>query len=167
MATTLETVLTFILSGSYNKDYDLQDTKNNLKLNKGDTLATGTSANQADLMWHDTRTLTATSEDLDLAGSLTDAFGDTLTLVKVKMILIHNKSTTATETLAVGGAAANQFVNWIGNSSDIVNIGPDGLLLLWSPVDGYAVTAATGDLLKIDSGSDTITYDIVVIGTSA
>ena len=167
MATTLATTLTLLLRGNYNKEFDLQDASNNLALNVGDTLATGTGANQADVLWHDTRTLTATSEDLDLAGSLTDAFGDTVTFVKVKGILIHNKSTTATEILAVGGAASNQLINWVANNSDIVNIGPDGVLLLWSPVDGYAVTASTGDLLKIDSGSDTITYDIVIIGTSA
>lgn len=167
MATTLATTLTLILSAKYNKDFDLQDAVNNLTLNKNDTLATGTGSNQADVLWHDTRSLTATSEDLDMAGSLTNAFGDTVTFATIKGILIHNKSTSSTEILSVGGAAANQLINWVGNSSDIVKIGPDGILLLWNPIDGYAVTAGTGDLLKIDSGTDTIEYDIVILGTSA
>lgn len=39
----------------------------------------GTTANKADLVWADTRTIAASgSEDLDLAGELTTAFGDTL-----------------------------------------------------------------------------------------
>lgn len=41
-------------------------------------LASGTSASQADLVWSDTRSLTATSENLDLAGSLTGALGTTV-----------------------------------------------------------------------------------------
>ena len=131
------------------------------------TSAAGAAATAADIMFADRRTLTATSEDLDLAGILTDAYKDVLTYAVVCGFLVRNRSTTTTEILAVGGAAANQFINWVGNSSDIVNVGPNGFMFLWSPVDGYAVTAGTGDLLKIDAGADTIIYDIIVIGTSA
>jgi len=48
-----------------------------------------------------------------------------------------------------------------------VNVGPDGYLLVWSPIDGYAVTATSADILQIDPGANTIAYDIVIIGTSA
>jgi len=164
---TLATTLSFILDALLVDSDDLNSTRGALSHPLSDTLATGTAANQADKMWYDSHSLAATSEDLDLAGSLTDVFGNTVTFVKVKAIIIHNKSTTATENLAVGGAAANQFINWVANASDIVNVGPDGILFLWSPIDGYAVTAGTGDLLKIDAGSDTIAYDIIIIGTSA
>jgi len=129
-------------------------------------LASGTSASQADLVWSDTRTLAATSENLDLAGSLSGALGTTVTFAKVSGIIIRNNTATAAAKLLVGGAASNQFINWVANSSDILQIGPSGILFLTSPVDGYAVTAATGDILKIDSGAATISYSIVIWGRS-
>jgi len=167
MTATLATKINIVLSAAYEDTDDIDPRLGSLAFAIADSLADGTADNQADLFFADRRTLTATSEDLDLAGSLTDAKGNTLTFVEIVAILIHNRSTTATEKLAVGGAAANQFINWVANSSDIVNIGPDGILLLWSPVDGYGVTAGTGDLLKIDAGSDTIIYDILLVGRSA
>ena len=146
---------------------DLETAQSILNQSYDDSMTTGTSANQVDKVWSDSRTLAATSETLDLAGSLTDAFGSTVTFVKVRTILIHNTSTTTTEVLAIGGAAGTQFVNWVANSSDIVNIGPDGIFLLHSPIDGYAVGAGASDFLKIDAGADTITYEIIIWGTSA
>lgn len=133
------------------------------------SMLSGTSNSQSDVVWSDTRTLAATSEDLDLAGSLPaplDPSG-TVTFAEVTLIAIRNKSTTSTEILSVGGAAANQFINWVGDATDIVKIGANGVLLWTAPVDGAAVTAGTGDKLKIDSGADTITYDILIVGRSA
>ncbi|RWB65402.1 MAG: hypothetical protein EOQ49_32270, partial [Mesorhizobium sp.] len=52
-------------------------------------LTNGTGANQADLLFADTRTLSASAtEDLDLAGALADVFGTTITMVEVVAILI-------------------------------------------------------------------------------
>lgn len=165
MAVTTNLQLT--VNSTLTETLDLSTPRDSLVMNLSDALATGTSANQADVLWHDSRLLSATSEDLDLAGILTDGLGNTVTFVTVKAIVIHNTSTTATESLAVGGAASAQFVNWVGAADDEVNVGPDGVFLLWSPIDGYDVTATTGDLLKIDSGADNITYEIAIIGTSA
>jgi hypothetical protein len=168
MATpTLAVDLAVKLDLKYVDSDDMNEKRGDFLWQVIDALTSGTGSDQSDLLFWDTRTLTATSENLDLAGSLSDVFDNTLTFVKIKAIVIQNTSTTATENLAVGGAASNQFINWVANSSDIVNIGPSGIFVLWSPIDGYAVTAATGDLLKIDAGSDTITYKIVLIGTSA
>ena len=168
MATpTLATDIRFSLTAEYVDSVDLNPGRGTLPVTVEAALATGTGANQADLLWWDTRTLAAASEDLDLAASLVDVFDNVLTFVEIVGIYIRNQSTTTTEILAVGGAAGNQFINWVANSSDIINIGPDGFFFLWSPIDGYAVTATTGDLLKIDAGADTITYDIILIGRSA
>ena len=167
MAKTLATTMSLKIAATYENDAALNSTLGVLTHVISDALATGTAAEKADLFYAQRRTLAATSEDLDLAGILLDDYRAALTFVKIRGLLIHNLSTTTTENLAVGGAAATQFVNWVGNASDIVNVGPNGILFLWSPQDGYAVTAGTGDLLKIDAGSDTIIYDIIVIGTSA
>ena len=168
MATpTLLAQLSFILNVQYVDTDDINEARGTISFNLSDDLTSGTTTDKADLLWWDTRTLAATSEDLDLAAGLTDTFGNVLTFVEIVGLAIKNTSTTTAEILAVGGAAGNQFINWVANSSDIVNIDPDGILFLWSPLDGYTVTAGTGDLLKIDAGAATITYEIVIIGRSA
>jgi hypothetical protein len=133
-------------------------------------LANGTGANQADLRFADRRTLAASaSESLDLAGSLVDALGTTLTFARVKALLVEASSAN-TNNVVLGGAASNAFVNWVSDATDKVVIRPGGLLLLVAPgATGYAVTAATGDLLQVaNSGGTTgVTYDITIIGSSA
>ena len=133
-------------------------------------LATGTGADQADLIFSDTRTIAASSdEDLDLAGGLTDALGSTLTMVRVKAIIVTADSGN-TNNVEVGGASANQFINWVGDASDKIVVMPGGMFCLVAPdATAYAVTAATGDLLNIaNSGAGTgVTYSIIIIGASA
>ena len=167
MATTLTTSLAFALATRFVTDNDLSDPADALSMDWSDTLANGTGTDQADLIFHDRRTLVATSEDFDLAATLLDVYGSAITFVDVKGLFINNRNTTAGHTLSIGGAAGTQFVSWVGAANDEVNIGPNGLFVLWSPIDGYAVGAGASDLLKIDAGANTIIYDIVVIGTSA
>lgn len=130
-------------------------------------LASGTGANQASNLYHAQRTLVASaSEDLDLAGTLTNAFGVTLTFTKVKALIIH-AATGNTNDVQVGGGGVNSFVNWVADASDIVNVKPGGTLILVAPnAAGYAVTAGTGDLLHItnSAGTTSVTYDVIVIG---
>jgi hypothetical protein len=133
-------------------------------------LSTGTGANQADKIFHDQRTLTASStENLDLAGVLVDAFGTTITLLRVKVLLVYAAAAN-TNNVLVGGAASNQFINWVGDPTDVVVVRPGGLFLTVAPdATGFAVTPNTGDLLKVanSAGGTSVTYDIVIIGASA
>lgn len=133
-------------------------------------LATGTASGQADKMWSDQRTIAASgTDDLDLAGSLVDAFGATITYARIKALYVAAAAAN-TNNVVVGGAASNQFINWVGTATDKIVIRPGGMLLLaCADATAYAVTAATGDLLRIaNSGAGTgVTYDIVIIGSSA
>jgi hypothetical protein len=121
-------------------------------------LQTGVGAGQADKTFHDTRTLApSASEDLDLAGVLLDAFGSTLTVVKLKAIIIAAAAANVNNVL-VGGVAAGvrpgaTFAMFAGQAD----------------ATGYAVTATTADLLHVaNSGAGTsVTYDVIMIGTSA
>jgi len=140
----------------------------------------GTGANKADEIWHDRRVLAlSTAEELDLAGSLTNAFGDTINLATVKAILIYNRTdetttspahTATTAIIAIGGAAANTWDGPFSDSSDIVNLATGGIFIVTRPdATGMAVTAGTGDKLKIDNldGANEALYDIVLIGESS
>jgi hypothetical protein len=149
---------------------DLSTVSSPLTIAQHYPLSSGTGANQADKAWSDTRTLAASgTENLDLAGVLVDAFGATITFVKVKAMLIRAASGNTNDVL-VGGHATTAFVNWVSDPTDVVVVKPGGLFLLVAPnAAGYGVTAATGDLLKVTNSAGTtgVTYDVAILGTSA
>lgn len=130
-------------------------------------LASGTGSSQIDRVWSDTGSVASgTPVTVDLAGSLTAADGTTITFVEIVGLYIKNKSTTTAQNITVGGGS-NPWITHLGASGDAVVVGPSGMLLLTSPIDGYAVTATTGDILTLTSSSGTISYDLVVCGRSA
>jgi len=134
-----------------------------------ETITDGDAINKMDIVWSDQRTLTATtSENLDLAGGLTDTYGNTLTFAKVKYLFV-SAAAANNGIIQVGGAASNAFVNWVANSSDILQVRAGGWFDLAAPdADGYAVTAGTGDILKINNtGAAAGTYNIAIGGVSA
>lgn len=131
--------------------------------------ASGIAAYQADELFADQRTLAAsTSENLDLTGTLTDPLGGAVTFAKVKAILIRAAAAN-TNAVVVGAAASNAFVGPFGANTHTLAIPPGGSLLLAAPKDGWAVTAGTGDLLKVANGGagTPVTYDVIIVGTSA
>ncbi|OGT55481.1 MAG: hypothetical protein A3E01_09235 [Gammaproteobacteria bacterium RIFCSPHIGHO2_12_FULL_63_22] len=131
-------------------------------------ISAGTAAvNQADLMFADQRTLAASAtEDLDLAGVLTNAFGATITAAEIVAIYIEAASGN-TNNVNVTRPASNGFVGPFLAAGDGIGVKPGEYALLVSQT-GWAVTAGTGDLLTItNSSSGTgVTYDIVIIGRS-
>lgn len=126
------------------------------------TWATGTGSGQANQWFSDQRTVTASLENLDLYGGLTNAFGETINLVTIKQILIYNRSTTSGEILTISGSA---LTNLLGGTSPTVKIGPSGVWTQSSPIDGYAITNSSGDVLTVNPGANTITYDLFILGT--
>lgn len=157
------------ISGVVTKASDLADVKAEISKRRKLHLLTGTTAGKADLMFSDTRTLSASSsEELDLAGGLSDPFGSSLTFVKVVAIMLIAAEGN-TNNVVLGGAASNGFVGPFADSSDKIAVPPGGCVLLTAPSAGWTVTAATGDLLKIaNSGGTTgVTYDLIIVGRSA
>lgn len=72
-----------------------------------------------------------------------------------------------TNNVVVGGAASNGFINWVGDATDVINVRPGGVFMLVAPDStAYAVTASTGDILKVANSSSgtSVTYTIVIIG---
>ncbi len=140
-----------------------------LSLAKAIALADGTGANQANRMFHDQRTIAASgTDDLDLAGVLVDALGVTMTLARVKGIYVSAASANTNNVLIGGGT--NPLANWVGATGDIVSVRPGGVFFLMAPdVTAYAVTAGTGDILRIGNSAagTSVTYDIVIIGSTA
>lgn len=129
--------------------------------------ANGTGAGQATTIFTDTRTLAASAtENLDLAGTLVDAFGAVVTFTKVKAIRIRAAAAN-TNSVIIGGAATNAFVGPFGASTHTIAVGPGGVFTIGDvSAAGWTVVAATGDLLKIANGGagTSVDYTVEIIG---
>lgn len=127
----------------------------------------GTGADNAKKIFTDTRTLTASAtENLDMAGVLTDALGVTLSFTKIKALIIKADAANTNDVL-VGGHATAAVATMFGDATDKVKVKPGGMVAFVAPdVNGYAVTATTADLLTVanSAGGTSVIYTIIVIG---
>jgi hypothetical protein len=169
MAVSLVTVITSKIDANYQSGLDLVTVGAPLVKQDVYPLANGTGASQADRMFSDTRTLGASAnEDLDLAGSLVDAFGAVLTFVKVKALKIK-ASAANTNNVVVKPAAATGWLGPFNLAASSIAIPPGGEFMVLAPVNGWAVGAGATDLLNVanSAAGTSVTYDIVIVGTSA
>lgn len=168
----LTTNVTLAIGANQTSTLDLGTAQAQLSKSYAISLANGTAAGQADRIFHDTRTLAASAnEDLDLAGVLTDALGGAATFARIKGLIIAAAAGN-TNNVIVGGAASNQFLTWVGAGTHTITVRPGAVFALMAgsaDATGYAVTAGTGDLLRVanSSSGSTVTYDVVVFGASA
>lgn len=126
----------------------------------------GTAADQAQIIFHDRRTLGAsTSENLDLAGALTHPLGGVITFTAIKAIIVKAAAAN-TGNLRVGATVANAFQGPFGAAAVGNLVTPDGWLVLMDPsAAGWAVVAGTADLLKVENlVAASGTYDIIIVG---
>jgi hypothetical protein len=163
--------LTLAASASQTSTLDLGVAQAQLSKSYIAELADGTSAGQANRIFHDTRVLAASAtEDIDLAGVLVDALGGSLTFARIKGLVIAAAAGN-TNNVIVGGASATQFVSWVGAATHTVTVRPGAVLALFAGAAdavGYVTAAGSTDLLKIANSSSgtSVTYDIVLLGCS-
>lgn len=131
-----------------------------------DSLANGTAIDQADLPLHGQASVpVATPLSLDLSGTLKDVFGNTISMARVKGVLISVP-------YVAGGGTVTLTGNWItgllGNAGASLPIANGGCVLLWNPsLAGITVTNSTRDTITITAAGATTVVDYVVIGASA
>lgn len=130
-------------------------------------LSNGTGSGQASQVFSDTRSLAGSAtENLDLAGSLTNAFGATVTFTKIKLIVVRAASANnASNAVQVQRGSSNGVPLFLA-ASDGVQLNAGGIFLFYDPA-GVTVTAGTGDILTITNGAgtNTVSYDILIVGT--
>jgi hypothetical protein len=133
------------------------------------SLANGVAAGQADRVFTDTRTLIASAtEDLDLAGVLVDPWGVAITFAKIKALIIK-AAVGNTNNINVSRPAGATGVPLFLAISDGFAL-PPGFMNAWFGAGaGVVVTPGTGDLITLTNaaGGTPVTYDVVIIGTSA
>jgi hypothetical protein len=133
------------------------------------SLTSGTAAGMADRVFTDTRTLgISATEDLDLAGVLTDAFGALITFVKIKALVIKAAAGNTNNVNLSRPAGATGVPLFLAVSDGLVI--PPGYTFAWfGSGTGITVTPTSGDLITLTNGGagTGVTYDVVIIGTSA
>lgn len=151
-----------------NTGFDLTLPSAPLSWSRQFNIGNGTGANQADLIFSDSRELAASaSEDLDLSGSLTDPFGALLTFAKIKGLFVSAAGSN-TNDLQVSRPANGVPVFMA--SGDGITVPPGGFFGWLAPgADGVAVADGTGDLIHFANAGagDPVTYEVVIIGASA
>lgn len=177
MATSLTAELRIEGRGSYTNPLDLSTPADSIILGSSQftkpllSITNGTGSGQCDLWFHDQRTVAATpaSDNLDLAGSLTNPItGASLTFAKIKVILIHIPTPATGSWIKIGPRSVSNA--WQGpwvDASDSTKV--QDIFFLADLIDGLgAVTAGTADIFPIyNDGGAAVTYDILLMGTSA
>lgn len=136
--------------------------------NKAYAWTSGTGVDQADKQHRTQITLAASgTQDIDLAGSLTDALGVALTFAKIKKIQVY-AAPGNTNDVNVTRPATNGLPIFLA-AGDGIPVKPGGALIWVAPGTGITVTAGTGDLLTFtnSAGGTSVTFDVIIEGTSA
>ena len=166
MAEAVSLQVVFKLIGAMTQATDLSSPSDVLSRDYTMAYANGTGANQANMWWHDQRTLTASAtEDLDLAGSLTSVFGTTITLTSLKGVFVY-AATANTNNVNVTRPASNG-ITWLLAAGDGISIKPGAFLAWFDPsANGATVTAATADLITFtnSAGGTSVVYDVFLLG---
>ena len=129
------------------------------------TFADGSGAGQANRVYTNSATMTIAASgtlSIDLSGSVTDAFGNTLTLTKLRALLIEHLTTTTSTNITVGGGANPIF----GSKLSGLEIN-NGDHMLFTCKNGYTITGGSADTLRIVNadGTNQATVRISVLGS--
>ena len=123
---------------------------------------TGTNVNQMTDVVVLSRTLAgSTNETFNLAGGVTNSFGDVVNFREVRFLAVRSSSAN-NPTIEIGGASENQFASWLGDSSDKVKVAPSGLLLMTAPLTGFSST--NGNLQVTNTGTNSASYLLYIGG---
>lgn len=171
MTTTFNGKFLITSDFKYSSTLDIGTAIHNVNSTDTTSFTDGEAINQAEVAFTDTRTLAASAnEELDLSGTaLADAFGVDVAFTSIKVMIITAASAN-TNNVLVGGAASNAWSTWASDDTDEIVVLPGGTMVLIAPTAaGYAVTAGSGDLLRLENSSSgtSVTYNITLIGTKA
>lgn len=135
------------------------------------SLGYGTTADNADRLWHDQRTIgPGANDDIDLTNLAQQVFTGSLpvAMVNVKAINIICLSTTTGDKLKIDTSVANGYQSVTDGASGRIPIGPDSPTVLANKKDGMGAVTSTNRILRITNpGATAVSYKIVVVGTSA
>jgi len=168
-AVTLTTKISLGFATQYTSSGDLSTATDVMNISRSVDLTSGTGANQANVLFTDSRGLVDNADndanevlDIYASGTLKDSLGTLLTIEKLKAIYVYNTCTT--QSLLMGGGTTP--VGFCADASDIITIPPGGKIMMSAPnATGWAVT--TNKNIKFQQAgalTGTLTYEIILIG---
>lgn len=164
--TTLTAVASVAAEFTLTKVLDLSSPIDTISMAAQSVFADGTGNNQADIIYADQLSISASSTaSIDLSGSLLCGVGTPFVAARVKALLVYNASATAQ--ISVGNDT-NEWLFGAANSTIVLNAG--AMTCMLAPgATAHVVTAGTGDIILItnNNGSNTATVQVIVIGASA
>lgn len=165
MATTLTLSRNYGWSGTYDNSGDTGQPGGKMPIAESETkdYADGTSDNQGDVIVFKRGSAAAGVVTIDLTSDLSDIYGNTVALVKIRGIWLTNESIVSGELLTLGGNVMAGLLG-VNTYTVIVHPGP-GQWIQEAPIDGYTVTNTTQDQFTIDPGANTIAYTLRILGT--
>ncbi len=168
MATTLTTKVNLNINTVHTSDAEgLANASATIEQQMLLALADGVGKDQSDLVYSEKDQSISGAVDRDLAGSLLDAFGATLTFVKVKALMI-TAAVANTDTIIAFGKGATGFLGPLTVNTETLIIRPGGALVVFAPdLTGYPVAAGSTDILTFNVGGGTQVFSWQIIGTSA
>lgn len=136
----------------------------------GPTLFTfGTGSGKADGFWSDERTIAGSSDHtIDLRGSLVNNLGETCAFASIKAMYFKADADNGFA-IGIGAAASNQFLGFLGSSTDALVLSPGmGICIDWGAAGSATVTNSNNDDLKFSNGGgSTVAYTIAILGELA
>lgn len=154
------------ITGKVVSALDIGSAEYPLNFNITNNLSDGTGADQFKKVFTDIRTLTASAtENLDLAGGLTDPFGATITFTKIKAITILAAAAN-TNSVQVTRPSSNGLPLFMAASDGIALTPGASMTVVFPDANGIAVTAGTGDILTVtnSAGGTSVSYTVIIAG---
>lgn len=138
---------------------DLSRTLRATPANYALTLTDGTGANQAQVVWSDSRTATTSNDDINLTSLADTRDGAAVAVAFTQVKLVYVRNTHATANLRIGGVAG------LGVFAGL----PVTVALTLPPGGGYLFTAPTAagvvaGTARFAAETGSCTYDVVLIG---
>ena len=134
-----------------------------ININESISWTFGTGANQANVIFQDSRSTDDTGETLDLfaSGSLLDMYGNALTMANLKFLYVKN--THATLILELFGNTSLDLLILSG-TTDALEIVPGGHFVWVGPTAAGIDMSTNKNLFVAATTAGTITYDVLAVG---
>lgn len=138
---------------------DLSRTLRATPANYALTLTDGTGANQAQVVWSDSRTATTSNDDLSLASLADTRDGAAVVVAFTQVKFVYVRNTHATANLRIGGAVGLGVFAGLPVTV-AMTLPPGGGYMFSAPTDSGVVAG----IARFAAESGSCTYDIVLIG---
>ena len=126
----------------------------------------GTASNQMNTLFRETVTLTnGQARTVNLATGVANAFGDTVTFDEVRFLAVTTLAANLNN-ITVGNAATNEFDSWCGGTNQTITVVPGGTWIMVAPNTAGYDSSTDGNLKILNSGTNSVTYDLWVGGAN-